>query len=105
MERVSAESGKSFDPQVVSILERRYKELESRAWEEAKRNPAETIAASSAPRDLGKLAARLLIEPDLREELHRRSDRFGAPGDATAARARRRRRPILALRGDRRRGA
>jgi diguanylate cyclase (GGDEF)-like protein len=64
MEKVGSEAGKSFDPQVVSVLERRYKELERRAWEEAKRTPAGAVAPSSAPRDLGKLAARLLIEPE-----------------------------------------
>jgi diguanylate cyclase (GGDEF)-like protein len=62
MERVLAESAKSFDPRVVSILERRYKELERKAWEEAKRAPSDT--AASPHRDLGKLAARLLVEPD-----------------------------------------
>lgn len=63
MEKVSAESGKSFDPQVVSILERRYRELERLAWEEAKRTPGSPVDAATAPRDLGKLAARLLVEP------------------------------------------
>lgn len=63
MEKISSESGKSFDPQVVSILERRYKELERMAWEEAKRSTSSPLDAASAPRDLGKLAARLLVEP------------------------------------------
>jgi len=39
MERVASEAGKSFDPRVVSILERRYLELENKAREEARRNP------------------------------------------------------------------
>ncbi len=63
MEKVSSEAGKSFDPQVVSVLERRYQELERQAWEEARRSPAGAVT-SSASRDLGKLAARLLTEPD-----------------------------------------
>ncbi len=63
MEKVRSESGKSFDPQVVSILERRHKELERMAWEEAKRSPGSAIDPAAAPRDLGKLAARLLVEP------------------------------------------
>ncbi len=33
MARVAAESGTSFDPQVVRVLERRYRELETRAQE------------------------------------------------------------------------
>ena len=63
MRIVATESGKSFDPEVVFILERSYRELERRAWEEAKLSPAGDFTAASAPRDLGKLAARLLVEP------------------------------------------
>jgi diguanylate cyclase (GGDEF)-like protein len=63
MEQIIQESGRSFDPRVVDILERRYMELESKAWVEARQN--QTIAPSpSASRDLGKLAARLLVESD-----------------------------------------
>ncbi len=63
MARVSAEAGKSFDPRVVSILERRYKDLERSVADEAKRHAVQGPA--SAPGDLGKLAARLLTESDL----------------------------------------
>jgi len=63
MQKVSYESGKSFDPRVVSILQRRYVELENKAREEAQHSSANTVR-SAAPRDLGKLAARLLIESD-----------------------------------------
>jgi diguanylate cyclase (GGDEF)-like protein len=64
MEKVSEEKGKSFDPRVVSILERRYEELESKAREEALHTPAEVEQLGSTPRDLGKLAAKLLVESD-----------------------------------------
>ncbi len=63
MGKVSSEAGRSFDPEVVSVLERRYKELEVKAWDEAHRSAADMIAPSTAPGDLGKLAARLLIDP------------------------------------------
>ena len=64
MQKVSAESGQSFDPRVVSILERRYQELERRTWEEVETNSAGANAAPApAHGDLGKLAARLLGEP------------------------------------------
>jgi diguanylate cyclase (GGDEF)-like protein len=65
MEQLSQESGKSFDPRVMAILERRYMELESKAWEEARHNQTGVSASPSASRDLGKLAARLLVESDL----------------------------------------
>ena len=61
MEKVSAEKGKSFDPRVVSVLEQRYQELERKAWDEARHNVAESVPAAG-PNDLGKLAARLLVE-------------------------------------------
>jgi diguanylate cyclase (GGDEF)-like protein len=60
MEKVSYESGKSFDPRVVSILQQRYVELENKAREEALQNSPH----SARPRDLGKLAARLLVESE-----------------------------------------
>lgn len=62
MEIVSAESGRSFDPVVVSILERCYEELERKAWETAKRTSPDALQVSGSERDLGHLAAHLLVE-------------------------------------------
>jgi diguanylate cyclase (GGDEF)-like protein/putative nucleotidyltransferase with HDIG domain len=61
MDRIRAGAGSSFDPKVISVLERRYVELERMAWGQA-------ISATPAPdslscaEDLGKLAANLLVE-------------------------------------------
>ena len=40
MKRLSAESGKSFDPKVVSVLERRYRQLEKLVESHSRRNEA-----------------------------------------------------------------
>jgi diguanylate cyclase (GGDEF)-like protein len=64
MEKVGYEAGKSFDARVVSILQRRYVELEKKAREEARHNSAHGAPMATAPRDLGKLAARLLVESE-----------------------------------------
>jgi diguanylate cyclase (GGDEF)-like protein/putative nucleotidyltransferase with HDIG domain len=64
MARVVKEKGKSFDPAVVSILERRYVELERQACQEAG-SAAEAPAAegqTTLQKDLGKLGTRLLAE-------------------------------------------
>jgi len=63
MEKVSCEAGTSYDPRVVSILQRRYVELENKAREEARHHSTQA-ARSADPRDLGKLAAKLLAESD-----------------------------------------
>ena len=61
MARVSKEDGRSFDPTVVSVLQRRYVELERQAWGEVmNQNGAEASGAPS--RDLGQLAASLNAE-------------------------------------------
>lgn len=68
MYKVRSDSGKSFDPRVVAILERRYQELERQTWDEPEHPPAGRETAPSPARgDLGKLAARLLIEPGAEE--------------------------------------
>jgi len=61
MARVAKEAGRSFDPTVVSLLQRRYVELERMAWGEVMENrPAE--GADAPGRDLGKLSATLNAE-------------------------------------------
>jgi len=64
MDMIRAENGHSFDPRVVSVLERRYLDLDRIALEAMRNNAvAEGIDASEAAReDLGKLAAKLLAE-------------------------------------------
>jgi len=60
MARVFKEEGRSFDPLVVSVLQRRYVELERMAWGEVVDNsPAPGAEASG---DLGTLAATLNAE-------------------------------------------
>jgi diguanylate cyclase (GGDEF)-like protein len=63
IKKVTHEMGKSFDPRVVSILQRRYVELENKAREEA-RQASTRSTRPAATRELGKLAARLLVESD-----------------------------------------
>ena len=60
MERVGAETGRSFDPRVVSVLEQRYVELEQLAWQAVKDDPVDGSGDSHVvPReDLGHLTAR-----------------------------------------------
>ncbi len=58
MDRVSREEGRSFDPQVVSVLQRRYAELERMAWGEVTDN-AGAEAPDAATNELGKLSATL----------------------------------------------
>jgi diguanylate cyclase (GGDEF)-like protein/putative nucleotidyltransferase with HDIG domain len=58
MARVSKEEGRSYDPLVVSVLQRRYVELERTAWGEVT-NPAGADGPETAGQDLGKLAATL----------------------------------------------
>jgi diguanylate cyclase (GGDEF)-like protein/putative nucleotidyltransferase with HDIG domain len=60
MARVSKEEGRSFDPQVVSVLQRRYVELERMAWGEVTNHGAD--AADAPGNDLGKLSATLNAE-------------------------------------------
>jgi len=60
MDRVSREEGRSFDPRVVSVLQRRYAELERMAWGEVTDNGAET--PDSPAQELGKLSATLNSE-------------------------------------------
>jgi diguanylate cyclase (GGDEF)-like protein/putative nucleotidyltransferase with HDIG domain len=64
MAMVRAESGKSYDPKVVSLLEQRYVELERQAWGEATKGlaAAPTGPAGSPQEDLGQLASSLLVE-------------------------------------------
>jgi diguanylate cyclase (GGDEF)-like protein len=64
MAKVGNEAGKGFDPRVVSILERRYMELENKAREEARQSSSRAAPSAGAPRDLGRLAARLLVESE-----------------------------------------
>jgi diguanylate cyclase (GGDEF)-like protein/putative nucleotidyltransferase with HDIG domain len=65
MKRLSAERGKSFDPRIVDVLEKRYAELEQMAWAAAKNGTAEDTASEpvpeGAPQDLKQLAARLSV--------------------------------------------
>jgi diguanylate cyclase (GGDEF)-like protein/putative nucleotidyltransferase with HDIG domain len=61
MARVSKEEGRSFDPQVVSVLQRRYAELERMAWGEVT-NPAGVEAPETPGSDLKKLSATLNAE-------------------------------------------
>lgn len=64
MDEVRAEEGKSYDPKVVSVLERRHAELEQMA----SAGPGSGLAEKSAEaaeypqQDLGKLSAKLLAE-------------------------------------------
>jgi len=64
MDMIRAENGHSFDPKVVSVLERRYLDLDKVAWEAMRNNVVvEGVDPADAAReDLGKLAARLLAE-------------------------------------------
>jgi diguanylate cyclase (GGDEF)-like protein/putative nucleotidyltransferase with HDIG domain len=57
MARVSKEEGRSFDPMVVSVLQRRYVELERMAWGEVMDHAAD--GPEAAGQDLGNLAAKL----------------------------------------------
>jgi diguanylate cyclase (GGDEF)-like protein/putative nucleotidyltransferase with HDIG domain len=61
MDRVSREEGRSFDPRVVSVLQRRYVELERMAWGEVT-NQAGAEAPDTPSSDLGKLSATLNAE-------------------------------------------
>jgi diguanylate cyclase (GGDEF)-like protein/putative nucleotidyltransferase with HDIG domain len=61
MARVSREEGRSFDPQVVCVLQRRYAELERLAWGEVTNNSG-SEAPDTPIRDLGKLSATLTAE-------------------------------------------
>jgi diguanylate cyclase (GGDEF)-like protein/putative nucleotidyltransferase with HDIG domain len=58
MARVSKQEGRSFDPQVVSVLQRRYLDLERSAWGEVS-DQAGVDGADTASNDLGKLSATL----------------------------------------------
>jgi len=60
MDRVSREEGRSYDPQVVSVLQRRYVELERMAWGEVTNNSLDV--PDTANNDLGKLSATLNAE-------------------------------------------
>ena len=57
MARVSKEEGRSFDPLVVSVLQRRYVDLERMAWGEVVDHAAD--GPETAGQELGKLAATL----------------------------------------------
>ena len=61
MARVSKEEGRSYDPLVVSVLQRRYAELERMAWGEVT-NQAGADGAEAPGQDLGKLSATLNAE-------------------------------------------
>jgi diguanylate cyclase (GGDEF)-like protein/putative nucleotidyltransferase with HDIG domain len=61
MARVSKEEGRSFDPAVVSVLQRRYVELERMAWGEVMNHRA-AAGAEASGQDLGKLSATLNAE-------------------------------------------
>jgi diguanylate cyclase (GGDEF)-like protein/putative nucleotidyltransferase with HDIG domain len=61
MARVSKEEGRSFDPLVVSVLQRRYVELERMAWGEVVNHPA-APGVDGSSQDLGTLAATLNAE-------------------------------------------
>jgi diguanylate cyclase (GGDEF)-like protein/putative nucleotidyltransferase with HDIG domain len=61
MARVSREEGRSYDPMVVSVLQRLYVELERRAWGEVM-NQAGVEGAETPSQDLGQLAATLNAE-------------------------------------------
>lgn len=60
MHKVAREEGKSYDPRVVSVLQKRYVELERIAWGEVTDPAGE--AADAPASDLGKLAATLNAE-------------------------------------------
>jgi diguanylate cyclase (GGDEF)-like protein/putative nucleotidyltransferase with HDIG domain len=64
MGKIRAENGRSFDPRVVSVLERRHVELDKVARETVKNNvEVESADASGSTReDLGKLAANLQVK-------------------------------------------
>lgn len=64
MDKIRAENGKSFDPKVVSVLERRHVELDKIARETVRNNLLEGGTPSESARDLGKLAANLQAESD-----------------------------------------
>ena len=61
MDRVSREEGRSYDPLVVSVLQRRYVELERMAWGEVTNNSGVDVP-DTANNDLGKLSATLNAE-------------------------------------------
>ncbi|HEY2843123.1 MAG TPA: HD-GYP domain-containing protein, partial [Bryobacteraceae bacterium] len=61
MARVSKEDGRSFDPLVVSVLQRRYVELERQAWGEVM-NQTGADAPGAAGQQLGQLSASLNAE-------------------------------------------
>ncbi|MCU1337952.1 MAG: diguanylate cyclase and metal dependent phosphohydrolase [Bryobacterales bacterium] len=61
MARVSKEEGRSFDPLVVSVLQRRYVELERTAWGEVM-NRGKADGADAQSKDLGKLSTTLNAE-------------------------------------------
>jgi len=61
MDRVSREEGRSYDPVVVSVLQRRYVELERMAWGEVTNNSGADVS-DTANNDLGKLSATLNAE-------------------------------------------
>jgi diguanylate cyclase (GGDEF)-like protein/putative nucleotidyltransferase with HDIG domain len=64
MAEIRAENGKSFDPKVVSVLERRYVDLDKIARQAMENNVVvkSTDPSAAAHEDLGNLAARLLAE-------------------------------------------
>jgi diguanylate cyclase (GGDEF)-like protein/putative nucleotidyltransferase with HDIG domain len=63
MNKIRAENGKSFDPKVVSVLERRHVDLDRMALDAARNNVVvESADPSEAAReDLGRLAAKLQV--------------------------------------------
>jgi diguanylate cyclase (GGDEF)-like protein/putative nucleotidyltransferase with HDIG domain len=61
MDRVSREEGRSYDPLVVSVLQRRYVELERMAWGEVTNNSGADVP-DTTNNDLGKLSATLNAE-------------------------------------------
>ncbi len=61
MDRVSREEGRSYDPLVVSVLQRRYLELERLAWGEVTNNSGTEIP-DTGTNDLGRLSATLNAE-------------------------------------------
>jgi diguanylate cyclase (GGDEF)-like protein/putative nucleotidyltransferase with HDIG domain len=67
MDKIRTENGRSFDPKVVSVLERRHMDLDRIAWE-AMRNDtvlAITDPAEATRADLGKLAVKLQVESNV----------------------------------------
>jgi len=61
MARVSKEEGRSYDPQVVSVLQRRYAELERMAWGEVMNAPG-AKRADTPGQDLSMLSTTLNAE-------------------------------------------